>query len=63
MNAETLRNSILQRAIEGKLVPQLDKEPEVEQIGNAPEEVPFEIPAKWKWIKMEELRNLCTKGG
>lgn len=55
MNAETLRNSILQRAIEGKLVPQLDKEPEVEQIGNAPEEVPFEIPAKWKWIKMEEL--------
>ncbi len=49
MNAEQLKASILQQAIEGKLVPQLAEEGVVEQIGAAPEEVPFEIPEKWKW--------------
>ena len=44
MNANQLRASILQMAIEGKLVPQLDSEPAVEQLGNAPEDVPFENP-------------------
>jgi type I restriction enzyme S subunit len=55
MNAETLRNSILQRAIGGKLVPQLDEEPDVEQIGNAPSDIPFEIPEKWKWKRLESV--------
>ena len=49
MNAESLRASILQEAIQGRLVPQLESEPAVEQIGKAPEDVPFAIPEKWKW--------------
>ena len=48
-----LEASLLQAAIEGKLVPQLESEPEVEQIGEAPEEVPFEIPKKWKWMSFD----------
>lgn len=52
MKAETLKNSILQWAVEGKLVPQLDCEPAVEQIGGVPENVPFTIPEKWKWVKL-----------
>lgn len=52
MNAEQLKTSILQQAIEGKLVPQLDSEESVEQIGDAPEEVPFAIPEKWKWFTL-----------
>ena len=39
MNAAALRASILQLAIQGKLVPQRDDEPSVEQIGEAPEDV------------------------
>lgn len=55
MDAKTLRASILQMAIEGKLVPQSDKEPAVEQIGDAPDEVPFEIPGKWKWAHLGDI--------
>ena len=44
-----LKASLLQAAIEGKLVPQLESEPEVEQISETPEDVPFTIPLKWKW--------------
>ena len=58
MNAADLRASILQAAIEGKLVPQLESEPEVEQIGEAPEEVPFEIPKKWKWVHVTAVQTL-----
>ena len=47
--AGVLRGQILQEAIQGKLVPQRAEEGVVEQIGAAPEEVPFEIPEKWKW--------------
>ena len=50
-----LKDSLLQVAIEGKLVPQLESEPEVEQIGDAPEEVPFEIPKKWKWVQLKTI--------
>ena len=55
MKAEQLWASILQEAIQGKLVPQLESEPEVPQIGKAPEEVPFALPRKWKWIQLENL--------
>lgn len=55
MDAKTLRASILQMAIEGKLVPQLDEEPAVEQIGDAPEEVPFEIPGKWQFVELGKI--------
>lgn len=63
MDAKTLRASILQMAIEGKLVPQLDEEPTVEQIGDAPEEVPFEIPGKWKWIAVGKLLSQKPQNG
>ncbi len=33
-------------------VPQLESEPEVAQIGKAPENVPFAIPEKWKWVRL-----------
>lgn len=54
---EHFRNSALQQAIQGQLVPQLDSEPEVTQLGPAPapDEVPFEIPSKWKWVQAQHL--------
>lgn len=50
-----LVKQLLQSAIRGKLVPQLDEEAEVEQIGEPPEKNPFEIPEKWKWVRLKEL--------
>ena len=55
--AGVLRGQILQKAIQGKLVPQRAEEGVVEQIGAAPEEVPFVIPGSWKWCV---LRGLVT---
>ena len=49
MNFDILRQKILEKAIRGELVPQLESEPEVRQIGEAPDDVPFSIPEKWKW--------------
>ena len=56
-----LRASILQEAIQGKLVPQLESEPEVEQIGEAPEDVPFAIPEKWKWVRVSDVAHTNPK--
>lgn len=53
--AGVLRGQILQEAIQGKLVPQLPEEGVVEQIGAAPEEVPFEIPESWKWTTLKAV--------
>ena len=53
--SERFRQLCLEKTIQGKLVPQLESEPEVEQIGNAPEEVPFEIPKKWKWVQLKTI--------
>ncbi|HIX57548.1 MAG TPA: restriction endonuclease subunit S, partial [Candidatus Anaerobiospirillum pullistercoris] len=51
------KNLVLQQAISGQLVPQLDSEPAVEQIGSAPtkEEEPFALPKKWKWVRLKSL--------
>lgn len=57
MNSKQLMSSILQQAMQGQLVPQLDCEPEVAQVGAAPapDEVPFAIPPKWKWVQLTEI--------
>ena len=64
MNKKLLWDSILQQAISGKLVPQLDTEPAVEQIGPdpAPDEVPFELPEKWKWVKLKSIGQIIGGG-
>ena len=50
-----LKNRLLDLAIRGMLVPQIDGEAGVKQIGNVPEKVPFEIPKKWKWVKLDDI--------
>lgn len=62
MNAEMLRASILRKALEGNLVPQLDEEPEVNLVEEAPGEVPFEIPKKWKWVTLNSLSKRIHYG-
>lgn len=60
--SERFRQLCLEKAIQGKLVPQLKSEPAVEQIGKAPEDVPFSIPEKWKWVKLENLGRWKSGG-
>lgn len=55
-----LRGQILQEAIQGKLVPQLAEESVVEQIGVAPDEVPFEIPESWRWVTLASVGKTHT---
>ncbi len=59
--SDALTKQILQKAIEGKLVPQLDSEGVVEQVGDVPEEVPFEIPTTWKWVRIENCVQFNPK--
>ena len=56
--ANVLRDQILQKAIQCKLVPQLPEDGVVEQIGEAPAEVPFEIPDSWKWVKIKDVFSM-----
>lgn len=57
-----LKASILQAALQGKLVPQQDTEPAVEQLGPAPspDEVPFALPEKWKWVQFDKVLELIS---
>ena len=84
MNAQDLRNSILQLAIQGKLVEQREEDGTAEELyqqiqeekaklikdgkikkpKKLPEitedEIPFDIPESWKWVR---LGDLCEKIG
>lgn len=60
MNFDVMRRKLLEKAVQGQLVPQLDDEPAVEQVGTPPEEVPFAIPEKWKWCT---LGSIAVYGG
>jgi len=62
MKADQLRASLLQQAVMGKLVEQRDDEPPVRQIGEAPEELPFEIPEKWKWVQLTSVGEIVGGG-
>lgn len=59
-----LKTSLLKEAISGKLVPQINEEPEVKQIGNPPKlkEVPFIIPKKWKWVRLSNVGKIIGGG-
>ena len=63
MNFDILRQKILEKAIRGELVPQLESEPEVIQISKAPKDVPFAIPEKWKWLTIGEIIEKIIGGG
>ena len=56
------KSKILDLAIKGQLVPQLDSEPAVEQISKAPKEVPFDIPEKWKWVSLRDVGTIISGG-
>ena len=60
LDTKLLRQKVYDLAISGQLVPQLDSEPDVEQLGKSPEDVPFEIPEKWKWIGFDYLLNIIS---
>lgn len=84
MNAQDLRNSILQLAIQGKLVEQREEEGTakelIEEINAEKErlikekkikkekplaeitedEVPFEIPESWEWVRFGEIINIVS---
>ena len=86
MTAQQLKNSILQRAIEGKLVEQraeegtakellkeiklekekLVKEGKIKKSKPLPsiteDEIPFEIPESWEWVRLGEILFVLTDG-
>ena len=87
MNAQQLRNSILQQAIQGKLVPQdpadepasvllqrIRKEKErlvkegklkkkdLESKPIEEDEIPFEIPESWKWVRLYDVCVYIHRG-
>ena len=53
-----IKNRVLNKAIRGRLVPQLESEPVVNQIGDIPDNCPFRLPGKWKWVKLGAVFSL-----
>ena len=61
MTAEQLRNSILQEAISGRLVPQDPNDEPVTASAIIPEDdIPFEIPSTWAWVNFFSVYTLET---
>lgn len=58
--SERLRQLCLEKAIQGKLVPQLESEPEVTSIVELSEDPPFSIPEKWKWTCLKNVTTLIS---
>ena len=56
--SENLKEQILFRSIQGKLVPQLESEHNSCQIGKPLSKVPFSIPKKWKWVALGSAFHL-----
>ena len=87
MNAQDLKNSILQLAVQGKLVEQraeegtarefleqiklekdrLIKDKKIKKSKPLPEitedEIPFEIPESWEWVRLGEIGSLTRGSG
>ena len=60
MTAEQLRNSILQEAISGRLVPQ-DPNEDAEDVKTIEiEDAPFEIPNNWRWCSLGDLIDMVS---
>ncbi|MBP5368928.1 MAG: restriction endonuclease subunit S [Bacteroidales bacterium] len=59
MIAQSLKKSILQEAISGRLVPQIESEGTAEELVSCPEipddEQPFKIPSSWKWVRLGDI--------
>lgn len=62
MNFDRMRALLLEQAVQGKLVPQLEDEPAVEQIGEVPKIEPFAIPKKWKWVRLNAVGKVIGGG-
>ena len=86
MTPQELKNSILQRAIQGKLVEQCPEEGTGDELFNqiqaekaklikdgklkkekplppiSEDEIPFDIPEGWKWVRLNDLSRVITKG-
>lgn len=77
MIAQNLKKSILQEAISGRLVPQIESEGTAEDILReiakqqkkkitfseiTEDEQPFSIPSSWRWVRLGEIMKSITDG-